>query len=350
MKKITVTVLFLLANAVAFGQTDSIFISGKVERISDARYISFGLSGIKIPIKDDGSFEYKDTIGSAVQTFIETDKSRVGNQILLQPGQYSLVCKEINVPYTDGSKWLLTLSRITHGPLNAKIYDGILQEINSGQWSGSSYNAAEKSKNLCRYIDSIIQQYPDNALLPSLINIAYYYIPVAETKKYISLLNDSQRKDEGIAGIERDFKRDDKIKKEKYFEDFSMKTIDGKDFTLSSLRNKKLILLDFGERGCPGCRGGHPELLKLYKKFADKGFEIVSVSIDTDKKDWQAVINEDKISEWINVSDLQGWNTKLVKDYYLRYVPNRFLLDGNRKVLKIYGSDLPSEKDIESFL
>ena len=128
-------------------------------------------------------------------------------------------------------------------------------------------------------------------------------------------------------------KRNEAIAKDGGFENFSMKTADGKDFKLSDIKNKKLILIDFWASDCGPCRITHPQLIALYQKYADKGLEIVSVSLDNDHEKWLNAINEDKIDHWINVSDLKTWESPLVKKYAVSFIPFRFLLNGNYKVL-----------------
>ena len=70
----------------------------------------------------------------------------------------------------------------------------------------------------------------------------------------------------------------------------------------------------------------------LYEKFSSKGLEIISISLDTEKGDWLRAIAKDKLV-WINVSDLNGWETKIAKDYFINSIPQSILLDKDRKIL-----------------
>jgi hypothetical protein len=60
--------------------------------------------------------------------------------------------------------------------------------------------------------------------------------------------------------------------------------------------------------------------------------EIIAVSIDTSKTEWQKVIG-DNILPWINCNDLSGWNGKAAIDYNIYATPTMFILDKNRKIL-----------------
>ena len=61
--------------------------------------------------------------------------------------------------------------------------------------------------------------------------------------------------------------------------DFTLKTLDGGQITLSDLKGK-VVLVDFWSTTCDPCLAELPELVKLYNERKDKGFEILAVTID----------------------------------------------------------------------
>ena len=61
--------------------------------------------------------------------------------------------------------------------------------------------------------------------------------------------------------------------------DFTLKSIDGEEITLSRLRGK-IVFIDFWATWCAPCRESIPHLVHLYKKYSEKGFEIIGVSVD----------------------------------------------------------------------
>jgi len=58
---------------------------------------------------------------------------------------------------------------------------------------------------------------------------------------------------------------------------------DGDTIPLSSLRGS-YVLLDFWASWCPPCRLENPNLVKVYEKYHDKGFEIYQVSLDRSRQ------------------------------------------------------------------
>jgi thiol-disulfide isomerase/thioredoxin len=107
---------------------------------------------------------------------------------------------------------------------------------------------------------------------------------------------------------------------------------DGKILSLYSLRGK-YVLLDFWAGWCKPCRQENPKLLESYKKYKSRGFEIFQVSLDKEKSRWVEAINDDKISEWYHVSDLQFWQSVPARAYNITGIPANFLLNPKGEVI-----------------
>ena len=96
-----------------------------------------------------------------------------------------------------------------------------------------------------------------------------------------------------------------------------------------SLEGKKYLLLDFWASWCRPCRKEIPNILAQYKLYADKGFQVVSISADTDKDAWLKALEEEKLP-WPN--DLDG-KQGIANKYKVTYYPTLYLIDSNHKVL-----------------
>lgn len=110
----------------------------------------------------------------------------------------------------------------------------------------------------------------------------------------------------------------------------------GKPVSLADLKGK-IVLIDFWASWCEPCRAEGPNLKAQYKLYKDKGFEILSVSLDTDEKRWLKAINDDGLS-WLQVSDLKGYRSETVQSYGIGGIPSFFLIDRDGKI--IANSDL----------
>lgn len=92
------------------------------------------------------------------------------------------------------------------------------------------------------------------------------------------------------------------------------------------------LLIDFWASWCPPCRKENPNLVKTYEEFKDKGFNIVSVSLDSSLESWKKAINKDNL-EWTQLIDRKAWNGDGIKKYGIRLIPSNFLIDSNGKII-----------------
>lgn len=130
--------------------------------------------------------------------------------------------------------------------------------------------------------------------------------------------------------------------------EIAMKMPNDTTLALSSLRGK-YVLIDFWASWCGPCRKENPNVVRMYYKFKDKGFDIYSVSLDQEKDSWVKAIEKDGLP-WHHVSDLQFWNSAAAAAYGVQAIPATFLLDKEGKVIAKYlrGEDL--EKKLEEVL
>ncbi len=86
--------------------------------------------------------------------------------------------------------------------------------------------------------------------------------------------------------------------------DFSLPNKDSKMISLSQYKGK-YVLLDFWGSWCAPCRLENKNLVKYYREFHHKGFDILGVSIEGSREAWLESMKEDQII-WESLSDLNG--------------------------------------------
>lgn len=114
--------------------------------------------------------------------------------------------------------------------------------------------------------------------------------------------------------------------------DFKLMTPDGKEVSLSSLKGK-VVMIDFWASWCKPCRKENPNVVRIYNRFKDKGFEILGVSLDQNKEAWVGAIAQDKLT-WQHVSDLAGWGSAAGKLYHVTGIPFTVIIDKDGKILE----------------
>jgi thiol-disulfide isomerase/thioredoxin len=125
--------------------------------------------------------------------------------------------------------------------------------------------------------------------------------------------------------------------------EFITKDTAGNNVDLKSYQGK-YTLIEFWASWCPPCREESPTLVRLYDRYKNKGFDMLSVSIDTEKTRWTKAIRKDGYV-WENVSELDGYSGSTAALYTVTAIPNSFLLDKNGKIIakNLRGKDLENK-------
>jgi len=122
--------------------------------------------------------------------------------------------------------------------------------------------------------------------------------------------------------------------------DFSETDIEGKPLAPAGFKGK-VVLIDFWATWCPPCRAELPNVIAIYKKYHALGFEIIGVSLDSEKAKLASFI-KDQDMPWQQYCDGQEWSNKLVEKFGVDAIPFTILVDGDGKIIgtRLMGSTL----------
>ena len=128
--------------------------------------------------------------------------------------------------------------------------------------------------------------------------------------------------------------------------DFTLNDINGKPFSLSSLRGK-YVVLDFWGSWCGWCIKGMPDMKKYYEKYRGK-FEIVGIDCNDTEAKWKDAVKKHELP-WIHVKSEKADATP--QKYAVEGYPTKVILNPDGTIYKvIVGEDPQFYKELDSLL
>ena len=127
--------------------------------------------------------------------------------------------------------------------------------------------------------------------------------------------------------------------------DFNYPDIEGNEFSLSSFKGD-LVYVDVWATWCGPCKAEIPSLQKLETDYHGKDITFMSVSVDTDKEDWEKMVAEKELGGVQLWAD--GWS-KITKDYAIFGIPRFLLFDAKGNVIST-NAPRPSSDEIRELL
>ena len=123
--------------------------------------------------------------------------------------------------------------------------------------------------------------------------------------------------------------------------DFTATTIEDQHIQLADYRGK-VVLLDFWATWCGPCIAELPNVKRVYEKYRDKGFRIISISLDREKQTLRQFVEQREI-RWPQIYDADREADKqIARRYGVNAIPQMILVGRDGKIIdtRLRGSAL----------
>jgi thiol-disulfide isomerase/thioredoxin len=126
---------------------------------------------------------------------------------------------------------------------------------------------------------------------------------------------------------------------------WSFPDINGKMVSLSDFKGK-YVYIDVWASWCGPCKQEIPYLKSLKDKFKGKNIEIIGISVDENKTDWENIMKSESLTGIQLFA--AGWENTLCESFKITGIPRFILIDKQGKIINS-NADRPSG-DIETVL
>ena len=361
MKKMIFAALsVLMAVACSQGPQKNYVVSGTVEGAQDGDTVYlcemqgfFGMNPVDSAVLKDGEFKFEGEIEGAAVRFIVPIHAGVPvatTMIILENADIKATIKP------EGQE-----GTVVEGGPSQKLYDEFekgdaqisapIEEawniVNDSTASEADKAAAQQKLDSLRkeqkeYHKKFVVDHVPSAFSDLMLGFILQELDEQEVEEMLKLFGEKQPDYPVYKAIMAQREAEAATSVGAKYTDIEQEGPDGKMIKVSNFVGKNtLVMIDFWASWCGPCRAEMPAVVKAYKAFHDKGFEIVGVSLDQDKEAWVKAIADLKTT-WPQMSDLKGWENAAAQTYRVQSIPANFLINSEGVIVAkdLRGDDL----------
>jgi len=361
-KSLFLSAALMLSASAAMAQSGTFQVKANLKNFGDTAVIYKGRNekNDTVLVKK-GKFAYTTNLEKIQQIYILTPASLRGQenkmaQIIAVPGEKAELVGDVTSRFDiTGSAFYKQYHELDLMKENAeKKMNAFSDSLNTAMKNGGDRNAIMKeyeekmpamTKERNEKFFAYIAQHANEDATATLVS---EFEELADMEKAAGMLSDAVKNGRMKAfyqpAIDYAKKRIEAEEKAKKVQaagvdapDFTLKDIEGNDFTLSSLRGK-YVILDFWGSWCGWCIKGMPQMKEYYKKYDGK-FEIVGVDCNDTEQKWKDAVKKHELP-WKHVYNKRGDANDVCEKYAIQGFPTKIVLSPEGKIVKtIVGED-----------
>lgn len=325
-------------------------------------YNNYPIGAIDSTVVAGKKFSFKNSVPERLEIwYIEiVDDSDPNNNVrcifIPEPGTLTLTNEE-KLFYVKGGdenqKLLIFQTEILYNVL--KLEEEYIAYYHSKEGDSVSQNFEKKIDDIKKDMATILFNYIklniSNGVGEFLFINQYSVLSPSQQKDLYKQLNDEAKeyKSINIIATNNGWSNNSLSEGDK-FEGIDLMTLNGKTENIADYIGKgKVVLIDFWATWCGPCRKEMPNIVSLYNKYKDSGFEIIGISLDNDEDSWKNGVANLNMT-WPQFSDLGGWKGKAATSYQINRIPQTFLLDRDGTIVAVDLREESLENKIEELL
>ena len=204
------------------------------------------------------------------------------------------------------------------------------------------------SVRIVQLVDSVIRANPYSEVSIHLLREYFVNKPeidATKIKALIGSMSGNLQDNNYIRQLQRQLNAYKPLAQNNVVANYNVRDSEGKNVSTADYKDTYLLIA-FWASWDEESRQRQRELIALKKKYEKHNFDILSVSLDTDRKAWMQAIEEDSVT-WRQACDFDGWNTGIVERMQIDHLPANMLLNPSRRIqaIDMYGETLDWKVD-----